>query len=282
MSKQLVVSVFGVLALTACEPIDAGGGGGVGGRLAFLRDDVLFISQDDSNGERTITTSDTSSADPALSPNGQTVAFAYSAAGSADARGIWRIGTADGSQLEEVARPGVGETFSSPTWSPDGATIVFVSTKGTESTLLQVDAGGGTPEAVAAGVTHVSFPAYLDANTLVVLQGTGRELKTLDLATGALTSLDIVTSSRAAVSRDGTRIAFAKESGGSSSIVVRTLATGADVTLATTGLRDIKPAFSPEGSFVAFEADENIYAAASDGTGQTELLQAGTDVSWGP
>ncbi len=267
-----------VFVIAACEPLDLGGGGGAGGRLAFVRKGALVVSLDSGDAERLITEEGTSAA-PALSPNGQTIAFAYSETGSAET-GIATVAYG-GDTITSVAQPAPGTSYGSPTFSPDGTTIVFVASVGGRSELWKVDTSGGTPERLSTQ-EGLYFPAFLSSTSLVVAQGTGLALATLDLTTDTVTPLGGTLLARAAVSPDRTRIAFGR--GGV--IVVRTLATGQEQPLATTGFGDQKPAFSPDGSSVAFEATNDqqpkIYAAPADGTGTTMLLQVGSDVAWGP
>jgi Tol biopolymer transport system component len=110
----------------------------------------------------------------------------------------------------------------------------------------------------------------------------GGEVKRLDVATGALTGTGAATSGRVAVSPDGTRIAYAKDS----LIFVRNLQTGDEVSVATSGNGDRNPCFSYEGSLVGYEAGSPpiLYQAKADGTGDVEPLQGArsTHCSWGP
>lgn len=271
--------VLAVLAITGCpELLDGGGGGGVGGQIAFIRNGQLTVSSDDGlgTGEQFLTEASTS-ADPALSPNGQSIAFAYSPAASAGSRGIYVV-PVNGGVPVELALPGGSASFSNPAYSPDGAQIVFVSTDGADTKLLTIPSGGGTPDEVPGSIGDVNFPAFLDGNTLVVVQGLSNELNKLDLTTGVLTKLGLSSSSKAAAAPGGGRIAYSKDS----AIVVRDLASNVETPLPTSGSGDLKPAFSPDGVFVAFEGGGKLYAARADGTGTIEVMQSGTDVSWGP
>lgn len=277
-----------LLAAFGCEPADTGGGAGIGGKIAYLRTGGLATAQDSGDGEKLLTDANTS-AEPALSPNGQTVAFAFSAAHDENARELDLV-PVGGGQRTSLATPPAGTTYGSPTWSRDSTVIVFVATSGADSELLKVAAGGGAPEPVAGGHKDLHFPAFIDANTLLVSQGAGLALQSLDLTTGLLKSLDASSPSRAAVSPDGKKIAYAKE-GATTRIYVRDLAGGIEVALATTTFGDTKPAFAPDGTFVAFDAKgpnesgPKIYAAKVTLTGDpggTVLLQSGSDVSWSP
>ncbi len=275
-----------VLVLAACEPADTGGGGGVGGKLAFIRDGALVVSLDSGDQERDLTDPNTS-ADPALSPTGQTVAFAFAVGGDLTVTSLQTVPFA-GDVRTPVATPNSGQSFSQPAWSKDGSTIVFVDTEGADTQLMTVPAtGGSAPTPVAPTLTDLHFPAYLDDHTLLVSKGASLELETLDLTTLALTDLGISSPSRGAVSTDGSKIAYSRVDA-TTQVVVRDLATGAETPVASTGFGDFNPTFAPDDTFVAFDAkgpsdsSPKIYAAKTDGTGGTLLLQSGHQASWSP
>jgi TolB protein len=268
------------LAVAACEPLDTGSGGGAGGRLALIRGGALVVSTDTGDDERTLTDQSTS-ADPALSPNGTSVVFAHNASGAQDGRSITLVAF-EGSTLTTLAEPGAGESFGAPTFSPDGQTVYFVSQNGSATRLMKVSLDGGDAERVASteGFDH---PAFLNASTLLVRDSSG-EVKSFDLTMGSASALGFSAADRVAVSPGGASVAYAK--GGV--IAVRSLATGNEVTLATTGFGDRRPAFSPDGLQVAFEAQgpseqqPKLYAASVDGLGSATLLQVGGSAAWGP
>lgn len=276
LHRFVIGLTFASLALVGCEPLDGGGGGGIGGQLAFIRNGALVISADDGSGERTLTDINTSSS-PALSPTGGTIAFAFSSAGDLT-RGIYTIVTAGSTVLEPIATPSSTATFSSPAWSPDGTQLVFVSTDNARSTLYTVSSTGGeTPAALAPSLVGARYPAYLDSSTLVVVHG--EEIKTLDLDSGKTMSLGTKTTSRVAVAPGGERIAYVTTSG---DLVVRTLATGEETGLAAASRTATLPAFSFDGSLVAFDMGGLIYATAANGLGVLDILQSGAEVSWSP
>lgn len=277
--RSTLALVATALVLIGCEPPDGGGGGGVGGKLAFIRSGALVVSNDDGTGENTLTAPSTS-AEPALSPTGASIAFAYSSDENITPRGIYAVNSSGSPVLDLVAQPNPGERFSSPTWSIDGASIVFVSAIGTDVSLKQVASAGGEPDTIASGLSNTKFPVFLDEDTLVVVQD--REAQKLSLATGQMEPMGITTESRVAVEPGGKRVAYARQDANGSAIVVRDLETQEETALASTGDNDTAPAFSFDGSLVAFESGGLIYASPSDGTGGFTLLQSGQDVSWSP
>lgn len=278
-----LVAALPLVTIFGCEPIDGGGGGGTGGRVAFVRASQLLVSSDDGFGTGEAFLSDLAgnAAEPAFSRSGVNVAFAYSPTGSLDSRGIYLVPSTGGTPTALAEPSGASESFSSPVFTPDDASVVFVrEDRATgERTLLKVSTSGGAAEAVASGVKDVNFPAFLDANTLVVLDSTNA-LQKLDLTTGVLTALGLNATSRPAVQRDGQKIAFAESL--SSGIVIADLAaTPISKTPLAGSEQGQKPAFSPDGTVVAFELTGKLFQTKADGSSGVEPLQSGTDVAWG-
>jgi hypothetical protein len=144
-----------------------------------------------------------------------------------------------------------GATGSEPVWSPDGATIAFVTTAGTLATVT-VAANGtsfGAITPLAPSETNVSGPAW---------------------------------------SPDGTAIAFSSTRGTAQQIWKVVISSGVE-TQVTTGTTDVSPSWSPDGTEIAFSSNATtiaqIYVVSAAGGGVTQLTNdatADTDPIWSP
>ncbi len=164
----LVAPVIGQQAtqLAACTP-------GQVGTMAWSPDGrwLAFPARPDSSATRRIVLLDTQTLerrtlttppdhhgdfDPRFSPDGTRLSFERRSPTSPDM--LMRIPTAGGTPSVIVEAWGGIENHD---WTPDGARIVFSSDQGGNYRLWAVDAGGGTPEwLAAAGVYDPSTPAF--------------------------------------------------------------------------------------------------------------------------
>ena len=94
-----------------------------GRRLAFVRDDDIWIVGADGSEPRRLTADQAANFDPDWSPTGDRIAFSSQRSGEVR---IWTI-AADGSDARGVTREIGGEAYGEhhPSWSPDGAEVVF-------------------------------------------------------------------------------------------------------------------------------------------------------------
>lgn len=94
---------------------------------------------------------------PAISPNGQNIAFSY--------MGDIYIAGADGGRARALTTNRAYD--SRPIWSPDGSKIVFASDRMGNLDLYVVDAQGGEPKRITTN-TAAEYPiAFLDGNTVL-------------------------------------------------------------------------------------------------------------------
>jgi TolB protein len=144
----------------------------------------------------------------------------------------------DGSSLRLILDDPIGPT--SPSWSADGARIVFESGLGHERT------GSGD-----------------------------RDIYEVEIVTREVTRLttDPARDEYPAVSMDGSRIAFTRQSQGDGHTYLMN-ADGSGVTQPSSGEGiDLRPAWSPDGMSLVFERDGDIYLMDADGSHLTRLTE---------
>jgi Tol biopolymer transport system component len=191
--------------------------------------ETIFIMNADGSNQLQLTNSGCNDLNPAPSPEGAVIVFQRSCAGG----GLFLV-TADGATLTQLT---YNETDAEPSWSPDGAPIIFASARVNPFSDIWTVNPDGT-----------------DVTRLLPCDGT---------------------SCRAPVySPDGSSFAaWVAVSGGA--IVVYT-AQGA-ITVATQlgNATQYAPAWSPDGrklAFVAFRGDLDLYSASVNGSGEVPLV----------
>lgn len=217
------------------------------GALAYMKDapgeiayPCLFV------GTHCVTTARTpdGAREPVWAPDGLRLAFVdYPKAGERD---LTILDASDGAT--SVVRQ-FSDSVQSPTWSPDGKTIVVASRAGTTDFhlhLFAVDVASGGARELATGDTGMAA-AFSPVDVQLVFVGGPwggpYTLRLYDTETGALTDLGVP----AAVAR---------------------------------------PAFAPDGSRIAYEApDDSIHVIGLDGAGDRQVAVdavGGSAVAWAP
>ena len=156
---------------------------------------------------------------------------------------------AAGGQARRVTRSDAIDT--EPTWSPDGASLVFTSDRGGRPQLYQASAGGGS-------ATRISFEGSYNASP--------------------------------SVSFDGKKIAVAQGAGNTYRIALLDRSLGSPRwSLLSPGSLDESPSFAPNGAMVLYAAREGrrgvLYAVSADGRVRQRLVLAEGDVrepAWSP
>ena len=165
-----------------------------GSRIAFVsqRDGnaEIYVMNADGTGSTRITNDPQADGRPSFMPDGQ--ALVFHSARTAGKQQIWVVNV-DGSALTQLTRDSAN---SSPTASPDGQTIAYVSTRNKDSDIwLMARDGSNQRQFTHSPQQRESEPRFLRDGTLAYLverrenNRTVQQVMRADLATGATTAL---------------------------------------------------------------------------------------------
>jgi TolB protein len=181
------------------------------------------------------------------SPDGTRIAFTSYREGNAE---IYLMNP-DGSGVTRLTNSPADDT--EPTWSPDGRRIAFVSTRTGGSNVYAMNVDGSAVTSLT-GVTGGFEPSWSPDGTRIAFSRVVR-----------LCQFDVCLAD----------IFVVPATGGAASDVTR-----------NSGGQAYDPAWSPDGSRIAYSQDRQIYTVRPDGTGKTRLSQdpAAQDVApiWSP
>jgi len=213
--------------------------------------------------------------DPAVSPDGATVAVASEG-------WLWLVDveTRVATQLTD------GRALDSrPAWAPDGSEVVFLRDDGSDTWIAAKDVGSGAERVVVDTDAIELDPSVGPDGSIWYSSGeAGRiEVWRLDPATGERTRYPTRgrVSRSAQASPDGRRLLI-KEA--VDRVVVRTLATGDDLVLHEGNIMSqMEPALSPDGRTVAYQVPQaqgdgwELRLASVDRPGTSVMLAGGGD-----
>jgi len=282
----------------------SGGGGGASGQIVFDGHGTgpwdIWIVGSDGSGLRQLTTSasTTQNHEPSFSPDGKKVAFVSSADNA-----TWDVFVvpADGSASSQNLTPSHAWGRASwPRFTPDGRWIIFGATFSSgdaddHSDLLAVRAdgsGGGVtvsltqasygefydvPTVRPGGQQLLYYYSYWDGNTWSESLGYGALQATTSTVTLTPTGTAGTFVWHASFAPNGQALAY--ETGGFDSDVWVGTWTGAAITGAsplTTTHTDRGPAFSHDGSWIAFQSSRSgseglLYVMRADGADQHQI-----------
>ena len=276
MSKQLLL---GALVAVAAAFLPQAGTASGGGQIVFgtlhAGEDEIWVMNADGTNKHNLTRHDgakVSDVAPRFSPDGRQIAYSSDPGGD---REIW-VMNADGSGAHQVTNfPGA----NLPSWTADGKTIVFQSENSGDSEIYRINADGSGLTDLTNDHTATDFsPAASPRGNKIVFtsdrDGNGH-LYVLD-ADGTLTRItngpgyDYF----ADWSPRGNKIAFSHDdgSGGTDLYLVHSDGSGEGRLTNTPGVLEYFPAFSPDGTKLAYTACKEYAVEAASFRCSTHVM----------
>lgn len=222
---------------------------------------------------------------PSISPDGHTVVYQQTSGGVTQ---IWAV-DGDGSNPRQLTTQGSNEQ---PTFSPDGKKIAFDSDRnpGGSFQLFVMNADGSGQTQVTATNGSVGGSSWSPDGSQIAINDTSsgsNQIYIANVATGtvgtALTSVGSNTNPH--WSPDGSKILYVSTAcrtdggpvcGGGESVYLMNADGSNQQNLTQAPIFDADPAWSPDGSQIAFVRDLggqnfNVFTANADGTNQVQL-----------
>lgn len=205
------------------------------------------------------------------SPDGTRIAFSSTKDGNYELY----VMQADGSNIVRLTNtPAIDE--SSPAWSPDGASIVYLRS-GPE--LWIMSSTGANPRALTASGLRARYPSWSPDGTRIAFAASDSIMTIRPDGTGLSRIGPNVPTSLPAWSPDGKRVAYIASIDGNVDIYSMR-SDGTDVRRLTTDpARDSEPSWSPDGSHIVFstlrDIASHVYTMRADGTEQLRIPNQG-------
>lgn len=293
----------------------------VGGRLAFASrggNGLLYVyNVTDTGGGLTLLTPSFNQSpplnvleggfNPVYSPNGNTIAFVSRRGGANNAsQTIYSMSAANGDQ-STVTTPlsplpndsnVANGADDQPNWSPDGATIIYSSTRNNGvGSLRSVPAGGGAPVTIMQDGNDNQWPCFNPQNANeIVLQSDKGLSGVIDPLTGnpatgififdrtqplsgtnprriAQAASSTVTDGAPSWSPDGSMIAFHSDRAGDFDIWVYIVASDTSVQVTSDARSDGYPVWNLDSTRLGFTRNRELWTVGADGSNPVQLTK---------
>jgi len=279
---------------------------GANGRIAFVGsvegDSEIYTVAADGSDERNHTRHPADDADPAFSPDGSRMAFYSFRDGPAE---IYTMAL-DGSGVTRVTHNAAGNT--DPAFSPDGSRIVFTSFRDGNAEIYAINADGSGQTRLTSNPAADAEPAFSPDGSKIVFHSfrdtTNPPQPEVYMMNADGTDQTRLTNNpegnaEPAFSPDGSKVVFTSFRDGNYEIYLmntdgsgQTRLTNTPTTPNSAAIArtvDAEPAFSPDGSKIAFRSTRDsttsqLYAMNVDGTGVTPLTTSAglkLGIEWG-
>jgi Tol biopolymer transport system component len=253
----------------------------------------IYAMNPDGTGLTQLTTDSAYDREPAWSPDGSKIAFVSSrddpnpSTCSACVREIY-VMNADGTGQTRLTTDSL--VSEHPTWSPDGKQIAFQRTNldcfhGGDASIRVVNADGtGEAEVVSDAAAPHWSP---DGQKILIHLPCGNGIFTVnpDGSQRTFFPAPAFTLGVAEWAPDSMTLVYSKARAGLGSALYLRTGNGSEYALTGDGFDGENPAWSPDGTKIAFEREGDIYSMNADGTGVNDLTNDGdleSAPSWQP
>jgi Tol biopolymer transport system component len=239
-----------------------------GKRIAFYRDDNLWLAKADRSGAREITDADFSGAAPSWSKKGL---IAFDRAGS-----IWVVNPKSGKER----RVGPG---SQPSWSSDGRRLLYVavprSAKLSDIFAMRAN-GSGRRQLTKTRSVNETQPAWAPGGRWIAF--TGKKGVYAMRSDGKKRRLVAAKGLQPSWAKGASGIVFTRRTPRWNGFVLRTNLNGKHTRWLLRPRLDASPTWSPDGSRLAFTRDGIVYLVGADGGIARSTGLKGADPAWSP
>lgn|GEM_PF-5011620 len=259
---------------------------GANGKIAFVsvngEDSGIYTVNPDGSGETRLSPSPAVDGQPDFSGDGSRIVFSSDRQNATLGREIY-VMNADGSGAVDVSNDPAYD--ADPAFSPDGTKIAFISSRDGTNALWVMNADGSNPHLLSTASWDngcwSGFPRWSPDGTKIAFQqeyqcsghSSDHDIFVVN-ADGSGTPLDVTPNDRADDtlpdwSPDGRKLAYVSTSSGQPTIYTINADGSGTPTQIAYGQR---PAFSPDGTQIAYAADGAIYRTSADGSGSPTLV----------